>query len=255
MARYPTFAALCLAAWPLPAQAQPPAAEPPGLGQQVRRDLQSVFQPGATLDPDVAPYRQTAARARLRTPPYATSVVGVCRRDEVIVHYGGPRPFAASPAANAVAPYGVSAEGWYRVLRDIPYAGYDGPAREGECTTLDGAETRGWFVAPDIYVAADGHRALMAAVRQFREPGRGFAGCREDRQSREGCQSIFAGMAPEEVVRIDRCFVPPQRNRFCFVLVYDQDGGTTSVTLRLHYDSRAQPRIDAVTIQWPEISI
>jgi hypothetical protein len=255
MARYPTFAALCLAAWPLPAQPQPPAAGTPGLGEQVRRDLESLFQPGAWLETNVAPYQQTAARARLRTRPYATSIVGLCRRDEVIVDYGGPRPFADNAAANAVAPYGVRAEGWYRVLRDIPYAGYDGPPREGECTMLSGAETRGWFVAPDVSVAWDGHRALIAAVRQFSERRGSIAGCREDRASREGCHRMFVGTAPGQVVRIEHCLTAVQQQRFCYRLTYDEDTGTTMVTLRLHYDGRGEPRIDAVAIQWPDISI
>ena len=248
-ALYLIAAAACLAA--TPAQAQPRASDEPALGAQVRRDLESLFEPGATLDQNVAPYRQTAARARLRTRPYATAIVGICRRDELIVDYGGPRPFAANPAANAVAPYGVSAEGWYRVLRDIPYAANDGRAREGECTALSGAETRGWFVAPDVSVAVDGDRAFAAAVRQIGAGEHGIAGCREVRQSQAACRRVLQG--PDRIVRIDRCFAPARR--FCYALALGGDDQGTTVTLRLHYNGRSEPRIDAVGIEWPEISV
>lgn len=251
MARYLAFVALYLAAWPLPAQAQPPAAETPGLGEQVRRDLDSVFQPGASLDSNVSPYQQTAARARLRTRPYATSIVGVCRRDEVIVHYGGPQPFASTPAANAVAPYGVSAEAWYRVLRDIPYAGYDGPAREGECTRLDGAETRGWFVAPDVYAAVGGYRALAAAIAQLARP-RSIAGCAEDRQARQACRDALPAASLEQIAQIRRCFAP--RGRFCFEVHMNEDMAMV-VTIRLRYNGRGEERIESLGFDYPGLSI
>jgi hypothetical protein len=242
----------CLAAAaPAQAQAQPRTTDSPALGAQVRRDLEAIFEPDATLDQNVSPYRQTAARARLRTRPYATSIAGICRRDELIVDYGGPRPFADNPAANAVAPYGVSAEGWYRVLRDIPSASYEGRAREGECTMLSGAESRGWFVAPNVYVAADGYRAFAAAIGQLNAPGRGLAGCRENRQSQANCRRVL--QAPERIVRIDRCFAPARR--FCYALALGGDDSGTTVTLRLHYNGRSGPRIDAVEIEWPEISV
>ena len=248
-ALYLVVAAACLA--PSPAQAQPRASDAPGPGEQVRRDLESLFEPGATLDQNVSPYRQTAARARLRTRPYATWVVGVCRRDELIVEYGGPQPFADNPAANAVAPYGVRAEGWYRVLRDIPYAGYDGRAREGECARLSGAETRGWFVAPDVSVALDGYRAFAAAVRQIDARAHGITGCREDRRRQAACRRVLQG--PDRIVRIDRCFAPARR--FCYALGLGGDDEGTTVTLRFRYNGRSEPRIDAVEIEWPEISI
>lgn len=250
MARYLTFAALCLAAWPLPAQAQPGAAGTPGLGEQVRRDLESIFQPGASFDV-FSPYQQTAARARLRTRPYATSIGGVCRRDEVIVDYGGPRPFANNAAANAVAPYGVSAEGWYRVLRIIPYAGYDGPAREGECATLDGAETLGWFVAPDAYVAVGGYHALAAAIAQLASPRR-IAGCSESREAREACRSVLHNATMGMIAQIRRCF--ESRGRFCFE-VHMNDDMAMVVTIRLRYNNRGEERIESLGFDYPGLSI
>jgi hypothetical protein len=251
MARYLTFAALCLAAWALPARAQPRAAETPGLGEQVRRDLESLFQPGATLDPDIAPYSLPAARARLRTRPYATSIIGICRRDEVIVDYAGPQPHADTVAASAVAPYGVSAESWYRVVRDVRSPSYQGRPREGECATLDGTETRGWFAAPDVYVAAEGYRAL-AVARAGVEARRSIIGCRESRQARVDCRHTLGmaagGLFP--IIGIARCHAPPRR--FCYELGLAEEG---SVTIRLRYNDRGEERIESIHIEGPSISI
>ena len=137
------------------------------------------------------------------------------------------------------------------MLRDIPYAGYDGPARAGECAGLSGTQTEGWFVAPDVSVAVDGYRAFTAAIRQLGT--RGIDGCREDRQRREGCRSVLHPRAEQGVIRIDRCFAPARR--FCYVVALGGESQGTIVTLRLHYGGRSEPRIDAVEIEWPEISV
>lgn len=250
MAGYQTFAALCLAAWPLPVQAQPGAAEAPGLGEQVRRDMESLFQPGATLEPDVAPYSVPAARARLRTRPYATSIVGICRRDEVIVDYAGPQPHASTAAASAVAPYGVSAEGWYRMVRDVRSASYQGRPREGECATLDGSETRGWFIAPDVYVAAEGYRAFAATLLQVSNPRHRIAGCRESREARQSCRESLAGSTLEGIARIGQC--EAHSSRFCYTITTTDD---INVTIRIKYNGRGEAVIERLDIEGPAITI
>lgn len=245
------FAALCLAAWPSPVRAQL------GPGEQVRRDLESIFQPGAAFD-EISPYGQTAARARLRTRPYATPIAGLCRRDEVILDYGGPRPFAGTTRANAVAPYGVTAQGWYRVIREVRLSNpnystplYDGPPRAGECATLDGAETAGWFVAPDAYVAMSGYRAMAAAIAQVAGP-RVIVGCTEDREARQACRNALPIATLAAITEIRSCFA--SHGRFCFV-VYTGIGLAMAVTIQLRYNGRGEERIESLGFDYPGLSI
>lgn len=231
MARSLAFAALCLTAWALPAQGQAP--DP---GERARRDLDSLFQPGATVNRTPHDdYGQTAAHARLRTRIYATSFAGVCGRDEVIIAY--------SPSD---APYRVKAESWFRVLRDPPTT-YRGPPVAGECAGLDGAGTQGWFIAPDAYQAAEGHRALATARELLNTRGSNIAGCRESRL--QLCRTILTS-AMETVTRIDPCAAAPQRSCYRVLL---NDG--SALTIRLLRRRTSGERIEAIEIEPPGITI
>lgn len=241
-ARYPMLIAACLAAAPLQAQPEP------GDGDTVRRDLVSVFEPGASLEEGNS-IDLTAARGRLRTRPYATSTTGLCRRDDVILGYAGPdsRSGRATLSERATIPFGVTAESWFRMVRnDPPGLSRDRPVG-GECAGLDRAETRGWFRAPNVYVATDGYRAFAAALQQLHARGRRIAGCRESTALRF-CREQLPPASLERIVSIDRCQAAPPR--FCFTIGVADD---ITVTLRTRYGNRPQAVIERIDIEGPEI--
>ncbi len=237
--------------WSLSAYAQPGPTELAISGEQARRDLDSIFEPGATLRQN-SPYDLSAAQARLRTRSYATPIVGICRRDEVILDYDGTRTSAGIPPANPVA-YGVSTEAWFRVLRDVAHDSYNGPVREGECAGLSGTGTRGWFVAPDAYAAAGGYRAFIAATRQINGAAHGIAGCRENLENQRNCRNTLRD--PERIVGISPCHAPARRGCYAVGFSDENHNEVEGVTLRFHYNRRGEPRIDGVEIHWPTISI
>jgi hypothetical protein len=228
----------------------PTEIEGPAVGEQVRRDLNTLIQPGGSADTNALEAR---ARGRLWTRPYATSVDGICRRDEVIVSYAGPAPYQAGIVANLTEPYGVAAQAWFRVMREIPAYSPRRSDRpfEGECATLTGLEPQGWFASESVHVAASGYRAFVAATRQINTPAHGIAGCRSLEEQRH-CRNALR--APERIVRIASC--PATGRRACYGISFaDEMNEFEGVTIRLHNDGRGEPRIDAVEIHWPHISI
>lgn len=243
--RIPISIAICLAAAPVLAQAPPDVA-----GERVRRDLGAIFQPGASLEVVSNGIDQVAARGHLLTRAYATPVAGMCRRDEVILDYAGPVPAGASAAENQMEPYGVSARSWFRVVRELRLGINRERPFEGDCGRLDGAETRGWFIAPNDAVAADGYLAFSALLRQAVDPHHRIAGCRESPEARRHCLTYFPPSAWDAVRAVDRC--ASARYHFCFT--FDMIDGNT-VTVRLRYDSRAEHRIESVDIEYPPISV
>jgi hypothetical protein len=89
------------------AAAQTDRMEGPEIGDRVRRDLGTLFQPGGSLERS---YGATAkALGSIRTRPYATMVTAVCRMDEVIVSYAGREAFGGGVAENASEPFAVAA--------------------------------------------------------------------------------------------------------------------------------------------------
>jgi hypothetical protein len=235
----------------------PPPTEIQGttVGEQVRRDLDALIQPGGSVDANALP--PARAQGHIWTRSYATPIAGLCRRDEVIILYAGPVAYEAGAAANAVQPFGVTAQAWFRVLSDLDplAAGYSGRPLDGACAATGNSETRGWFAAPDAYVAAEGYRAFVAAMRQINTPAHGIAGCREDVRSQQTCRDVLRG--PGRIVRIDHC---DTTQRGCLAIAFGAGEAAgpeqaDGVILRLRYNRRGEPRIDAVEIQWPTISI
>lgn len=228
-----------------------PEIEGTAVGEQVRRDLDSLFQPGGSINDNTpGPAR---AQGHLRTRAYATTIPGLCRRDEVIVSYAGPGDYASGAASNAVRPFGVEAQAWFKVVHDFDQSqasnsGIDFPA---ECAALSDTETRGWFTAARDYDAQEAYRTYVAAVRQVREPAHHIVGCRETLENRQTCQRIIQG--PEQIVRVLRCAAPERRS--CLQFMLDPRNEDVTVTIRSHWDGRRQRRVDAVAIEWPPIMV
>jgi hypothetical protein len=247
-------AAICVAA-PSNATAQrvdPPPEEIEGVavGDQVRRDLGSLFQPGGSMDTHGG--AQGRANGHLWTRPYATTIPGLCRRDEVIVSYAGPIGYQQGAAANAIQPFGIAAQPWFRMVRVVgpPTPGNTGVI-PGECTALSGTETRGWFAASDVYEAREGYAAFLAAARQLREPSHRIIGCREDLESRRTCERVVQG--PERIGRIARCFASERSS--CFSVTLDPMEEDVTVTIRFHQNNHGEMRVDAVALEWPPIMV
>lgn len=251
MARYPAaIAFLCLAAAPAQRVDPPPSRiEGPAVGEQVRRDLGTLFQPGGSIDANSG-----RAEGHLLTRPNVTNVPGVCRRDELIVSYAGPGSYVQGAVASAVRPSGVTANAWFKVMHDPGQPITENVVRSWaeECAALSDAETRGWFVAPDAHAAVAGYRAFAVAARQINQPAHGIAGC-QSLQAQQDCRNALA--SPERIARTGSC--PASGNRVCYWLGFNDEGLNQyqGVTIRLHTDRRGQLRVDALDIDWIEIMI
>jgi hypothetical protein len=254
-ARRVLIAAACLAATSNAAarRVDPPPEEIEGVevGEQVRRDLGRLFQPSGSIDTHAS--GEGRANGHLRTRPYATAIPGLCRRDEVIVSYAGPGAYTPGASANAILPFGVAAQAWFRVIHDYDPSAPDNGGRSlaGECAALSATETRGWFAASQDYEAREGYRLFLAAARQVLGPVHRIAGCRENLDSRRTCQRVVQG--PERIARVARCFAPQRRT--CFEFMLDPETEDVRVTIRFRQNNRGEMRVDAVEIEWPPIMV
>ena len=223
--------------------ALPPAAA----NKTVRTDLLSLFQPVQKIR------RGMFVRLRgvqLLTYPYGTEFKGLCRRDELNLHYA-PTDLAPKPDAQPIQPYGFDAGPAFHITHL--------PGRVGDredkselvwsetCDRLEHDDGAQWFGADTAIHAAQGANFLQAAVDRIKAGTLKAEPCTDRLNSKKTCEQVI--LEEGDLAKIDRieiCSSTP--DLICYAI--DLDGSTRlTITGKVEEGELVPTKIETITVE------
>lgn len=205
--------------------------------RKAKQDLLSILQPAGKF---VKGMHARVVMKTMRTRPYGAGLQGLCRMDELSLHYIATAN-RREPIDDPLQPIGLEAKPLFHAAEG-PIPGYDdvgfgSEVRSPVCTKLESDKSARWFVAPDAFEAARGVNILLATVAALQTGMLKVKECSLETEAGVACEQEVLKIARiDKVSRIAKdCEAGPSQE--CYTVFLDE---TVYLMVRASfYDERA----------------